>query len=133
MEFCWCSSSSIWVLILSNNFSVYWKLMICKGLKYPIRIYLLAWYNITSLFEVFMCIFSVFFYSCMKTNAWIENQINGIMHWTSLDKMWSPSAHADLLFMRIGPFKYVKIAVFGRKRSQNDHVCLFKWRQWSSG
>ena len=34
--------------------------------------------------------------------------------------------HADLLFLRIGPFKYVKIAVFGRKRSQNDHYCLFK-------
>ena len=34
--------------------------------------------------------------------------------------------HADLLFSRIGPFKYVKIAVFGRKRSQNDHFCLFK-------
>ena len=34
--------------------------------------------------------------------------------------------HAELLFSRIGPFKYVNIAVFGRKRSQNDHFCLFK-------
>ena len=34
--------------------------------------------------------------------------------------------HADLLFLRIGPFKYVKNAVFGRKRSQNDQFCLFK-------
>ena len=34
--------------------------------------------------------------------------------------------HADRMFLRIGPFKYVKIAVFGRKRSQNDHFCLFE-------
>ena len=34
--------------------------------------------------------------------------------------------HADLLFLRIGPFKYVKIAVFGRKSSQNEHFCLFE-------
>ena len=34
--------------------------------------------------------------------------------------------HFDLLFLRIGPFKYVKIAVFGRKSSQNEHFCLFE-------
>ena len=34
--------------------------------------------------------------------------------------------HTDLLFLRIGPFKCVKIAVFGRKSSQNEHFCLFE-------
>ena len=70
--------------------------------------------------------FFPFLYSCMKTNAWIEKQIIVFMHWTSLDKMWSLFLHADLLFLRIGPFKYVEIAFFGQKSSQNEHFYLFE-------